>query len=455
MSNNSNPAPVSRPDTEVIGFDRDGNEILAITANSGNSLDVLPQIGIDLSFDPDNLHEEIQKEMDKMAKLLKQQIAVLMEQAKVEADKAVQAWIATHPIEHAEMLYKQSVNAVTQARAELASRENELSAVKNSNECLTLISPEKHHYSQAFAGTFGPRTFDVANREDLDILLGAEGDKALALLIMVREDWFSGITDVSLANKVYASMKSLYKATEEARDNFIRAPQNVAEKERQVSDARDNLSQKEAESLAAEQQSNDLKNSVDELNNTLKEAEAKAVKDSVKFTADFYKELFNTYGEKAEKLASELAEQAKGKKIRNAEDAAKAWEKYKSSINGKMSAKDREAIVKWLESIDVKVAAHNFKLFSKGLGYVGPAIDGYELFFEVLPKSIKTDDWRPFFVKVETIGAGLGAAAIVALTFSILVSNPIGLIGYALIMAAISAVIDDGLVERFNKLIGI
>lgn len=114
------------------------------------------------------------------------------------------------------------------------------------------------------------------NRKDLDILLGKDGDKALAVLIMAREDWFSGITDVALANKVNASMGSLYKATEKARNNLINAKNLVAEKERQVKAARDNIPRKEAERQAAEKRLNELNKSVKELNNTLQKAEAEA-----------------------------------------------------------------------------------------------------------------------------------------------------------------------------------
>ncbi len=52
-------------------------------------------------------------------------------------------------------------------------------------------------------------------------------------------------------------------------------------------------------------------------NDVIKEEdEFSQVKTAVKFTADFYKEVFSVYGDKAEQLAGALAEQAKGKKIR-------------------------------------------------------------------------------------------------------------------------------------------
>lgn len=188
---------------------------------------------------------------------------------------------------------------------------------------------------------------------------------------------------------------------------------------------------------------------------TKAQKEVDEVKDAVKFTADFYKEVFKVYGEKAEKLAKEFEKQAKGKKIRNANDALKAYEKQKANINKKINAKDRKAIASALESVKAADIAKNFERFSKGMGYVGPAIDGYELFFVELPKAIKSDNWRPFFVKAETMGAGVAATALTAFAFSALAINPIGLIGYALIMAVVSAMIDESLMEGINKLVGI
>lgn len=455
MNNVNSATPVDRPGVEVIGFDTDGNEILTVTGNGGNALDVLAHNGnIELSFDPDSLQEKLQAAMQKTARQLALQIASLVEQAKIEADKAVQVWIATHPVEHAEMLYTQSVNAVINAQAELANRESELNNLKNTNEYRTLISPVEHHYSQAFDGTFGPRTFEVNNRDDLDILLGSDGDKALAVLIMTRENWFLGITDVALANKVNASMGSLYKATERARNNLINVQNQILQKEQQIDEARKDIPRKEAERQAEEKRLNDLKDSVNKLNDTLNDAETEAVKDSVKFTADFYKELFNTYGEKAEQLAKALADQAKGNKIRNATDAEKAWEKHKANIDKKINAKDREAIGKWLESIDVKVAAQNFQRFSKGLGYTSKAIDFAEWATE-LHKAIKTDNWRPFFVKTETLVVGTTATALAGLAFSAILGGPVGILGYGLIIAGVGVLINDELVEMANKFWGI
>lgn len=190
-------------------------------------------------------------------------------------------------------------------------------------------------------------------------------------------------------------------------------------------------------------------------NDVIKEEdEFSQVKTAVKFTADFYKEVFKMYGEKAERLAKMLAEQAKGKIIRNADDAAKSWEKHRANPDKKINSQDRAAIAKWLESADVKVAAENFKRFSKGMGYTSKFID-LANWSTSLYNAIQTGDWRPFFVKKETIAAGMAATVVVAFAFSMLIGNPVGLIMYGLIMAGVGFVIDDKFVEKANQFWGI
>ncbi|WP_438426788.1 colicin-like pore-forming protein, partial [Escherichia coli] len=79
--------------------------------------------------------------------------------------------------------------------------------------------------------------------------------------------------------------------------------------------------------------------------------ELKATKDAINFTTEFLKSVSEKYGAKAEQLAREMAGQAKGKKIRNVEEALKTYEKYRADINKKINAKDRAAIAAALESV--------------------------------------------------------------------------------------------------------
>lgn len=127
---------------------------------------------------------------------------------------------------------------------------------------------------------------------------------------------------------------------------------------------------------------------------------------------------------------------------------------HKDNINKKVSTKDREAIAKALESVKVNDIANNLKKFGKGMGFVSNAMYVNDLRIELI-KAIRTDNWRPFFVKAETIGAGMAVSAVVGFAFSALLGGPVGILGYALIMAGVGALIDDELIERANKLIGI
>ncbi|EHR8043943.1 colicin [Escherichia coli] len=70
-------------------------------------------------------------------------------------------------------------------------------------------------------------------------------------------------------------------------------------------------------------------------------------------------------------------------------------------------------------------------------------------------KAVRTDNWRPFFVKTETIRAGNAATALVALVFSILTGSTLGIIGYGLLMAVTDTLIDETPVEKANKFWGI
>ncbi|MEY0725904.1 colicin-like pore-forming protein [Providencia rettgeri] len=196
---------------------------------------------------------------------------------------------------------------------------------------------------------------------------------------------------------------------------------------------------------------------IDELKNSERkrqEEQYDQLKTGIKATLDFYKELTEKLGVKAEKLAESLAASSKGKKIRNAEDALKAFEKYKKSLDKKYEAKDREAIAKALESKDAKLVADRFNKMSKVFYRAGKVMDYADLGNE-LYKAFKTDNWRPFFVKAETLIAGNTAGAATAFAFSIVLGGPVGIIGFALIMAAVGALVDEQLVEQINKILGI
>ncbi|MDT0175154.1 colicin-like pore-forming protein [Enterobacter sp. BRE11] len=84
-----------------------------------------------------------------------------------------------------------------------------------------------------------------------------------------------------------------------------------------------------------------------------KAQEALDLQDGIKLVADFYSELTGKYGQQAAALAQELAEQAKGKTIRNVDNALVAYDRYRSYLGAKFSAADRAAILNALNSVDM------------------------------------------------------------------------------------------------------
>ncbi|WP_242412289.1 colicin-like pore-forming protein, partial [Salmonella enterica] len=74
----------------------------------------------------------------------------------------------------------------------------------------------------------------------------------------------------------------------------------------------------------------------------------------------------------------------------------------------KYSIQDRMTISKALEAINQAHMAENFKLFRKAFGFTGKDIGRYDGAVE-LQKAVKTDNWRPFFVKLEALAAGRAA----------------------------------------------
>lgn len=198
---------------------------------------------------------------------------------------------------------------------------------------------------------------------------------------------------------------------------------------------------------------NDINQKQKTLESELKKEE-QSIKDALKLTSDFYKELFEKYGANSSNIAKELAAASKGKQIRSVDEALRAYDKFRNSLNKKYSLKDRQAITHALESINRAEIAKNFGLFSKAFGFVSKTVDRYDLAVE-LKKSIETDNWRPFFLKMESLAAGRAASAITAWTFAVMLGTPVGVLGYAIIMAAMSALVNDSFIEKINKLAGV
>ncbi|EFX7485163.1 hypothetical protein EGH81_19680 [Shigella flexneri] len=177
-----------------------------------------------------------------------------------------------------------------------------------------------------------------------------------------------------------------------------------------------------------------------------------AVKDAISKVNDFYKELASKYGEKLAKEARALADEAKGKTLRNSKEAIKAFDKYKNVLNKKFSVSDREAIAKSLESLNKEQMAKQLKIFGKAFGVVGQVTQWGD-FINNLAKGFKTGDWNDAIISGEKIAAGKVASVMVTVAFSAMAVNPVGILGFAVIMAVTSSLITDERLKRLNDFI--
>lgn len=178
------------------------------------------------------------------------------------------------------------------------------------------------------------------------------------------------------------------------------------------------------------------------------------VEDAVKFTAEFMSEVTAKYSQQASALAQEFANQATGKTLRNVDQALAAFENYKNSLATKFGVADRNAIANALNSVQYSSYATQLAKFSKGFGYYGTATDTYDVLKEVV-KAFQTDNWRPALVKIETLTAGKVATVAVAFTFAALAGAPLGVLGLGVLIALVSSMIDDALINSINAKLGL
>ncbi|HAX6673502.1 TPA: pore-forming bacteriocin colicin K [Escherichia coli] len=225
------------------------------------------------------------------------------------------------------------------------------------------------------------------------------------------------------------------------------------------------LEAKQAEYSAVE---NELKNAVSfrdgkaaevkEAEQKLKEAqdalEKSQIKDAVDTMVGFYQYITEQYGEKYAKIAQDLAEKSKGKKIQGVDEALAAFEKYKNVLDKKFSKVDRDAIFNALESVNYDELSKNLTKISKSLKITSRVSFLYDVGSD-FKNAIETGNWRPLFVTLEKSAIDVGVAKIVALMFSFIVGVPLGFWGIAIVTGIVSSYIGDDELSKLNELLGI
>ncbi|EOT2457920.1 colicin-like pore-forming protein [Escherichia coli] len=178
------------------------------------------------------------------------------------------------------------------------------------------------------------------------------------------------------------------------------------------------------------------------------------IKDAVDATVSFYQTLSEKYGEKYSKMAQELADKSKGKKISNVNEALAAFEKYKDVLNKKFSKADRDAIFNALESVKYEDWAKYLDQFAKYLKITGHVSFGYDVVSDIL-KIKDTGDWKPLFLTLEKKAVDAGVSYVVVLLFSVLAGTTLGIWGIAIVTGILCAFIDKNKINTINEVLGI
>ncbi|ELY5259882.1 TPA: colicin-like pore-forming protein [Yersinia enterocolitica] len=379
------------------------------------------------------------------------------ETARREAEEKALAqaeWDAAHPVEVAERQVNEAEEVCKREQDNVTQKQAVRDSLKGTVEGRLLTDTAAYPLSYgkeerlSIPGTNGfslQLTFSVENREQMDKLLKDGGTAYVHNVLQWGEVSAPTESGLIVGNGIKTATAAEYENLRQRvlnRQNEITSAQtafNIAIESRHQAEQRKKVT--ETHLNAVRQQVAADKKAQEEID---------AVKDAVKFTADFYKELTSKYGDNASKIAQELADTAKGKQIRNVDEALKAFDQYKNVLNKKFSAKDREAIAKALESVDRGMMAKNLAKFSKALGVTSKVIDGIDIVVE-FKKAVRTDIWRPFFVKLETLAAGAGASWLVAFAFAVLTATPLGIVGFGFLIAIVGFLINDELIEKINK----
>lgn len=351
-----------------------------------------------------------------------------------ELEKKGGAALAVLDAQQARLLEQQTRNdrAISEARNKLSSvteslntarnaltrAEQQLTQQKNTPDGKTIVSSEKFpgrsstNHSIVVSGD--PRFADtikittsavIDNRANLNYLLTHSG---LDYKRNILNDRNPVVTeDVEGDKKIYNAEVTEW---DKLRQRLLDARNKITSAESAVNSVRNNLSARTNEQKHANDALNALLKEKENTRNQLaginqkiaeekrKQDELKATKDAINFTTEFLKSVSEKYGAKAEQLAREMAGQAKGKKIRNVEEALKTYEKYRTDINKKINAKDRAAIAAALESVKLSDISSNLNRFSRGLGYAGK-ITNFADWITEFGKAARTDNWRPFLLK--------------------------------------------------------
>ena len=161
-------------------------------------------------------------------------------------------------------------------------------------------------------------------------------------------------------------------------------------------------------------------------------ASAADMKDAITTTTAFFESISKKFGERAARLAQELAAQARSAKIRSVPEAVALFDKHKGTAVNKLNAADKAAIANAFKSLDQAAMAKQLAAYSKVLGSFNKAMDFADLGAAV-KKGIETGNWNDAINKLESIALTNTAGQLAAIAFAA-AGAPLGIVGFGIVM---------------------
>jgi len=156
------------------------------------------------------------------------------------------------------------------------------------------------------------------------------------------------------------------------------------------------------------------------------------MKDAITTTTAFFESVSKKFGDRAARLAQELAAQARSAKIRSVPEAIALFDKYKGTAVNKLNAADKAAIANAFKSLDQAATAKQLAAYSKVFGRFNAYADLADLSSAVY-KGITTDNWNDAINKLESMAASKVAGELVTVAFAA-AGAPLGIVGFGVVM---------------------
>ncbi|MER1549409.1 colicin-like pore-forming protein, partial [Enterobacter hormaechei] len=229
-----------------------------------------------------------------------------------------------------------------------------------------------------------------------------------------------------------------------ARDTLNSSKKNLANAQAEVTAAQKALDDANKALPAATANKKNADNAV---------ASAADMKDAITTTTAFFESVSKKFGERAARLAQELAAQARSAKIRSVPEAIALFDKYKGTAVNKLNAADKAAIANAFKSLDQAAMAKQLAAYSKVLGRFNKAMDIADLGAAV-KKGIETGNWSDAINKLESIALTNTAGQLAAIAFAA-AGAPLGIVGFGIVMT-LSGVLfsDEKVLSAINTSLG-